>query len=199
MLQALELVQGANDFGMIVGIAESLECDERVQHRGENGGESVATLKTFEHPSLGFFQRAFAERAKAVLLDKLKQLIEPKKKVAPGESVRVGRWREIALVIAGWIKLVQIDVNFSSRFEVIDDGQRNEHRPRPIAHLVEVYVKPFADENDFARNRGHVVPGKEAQQREIQFRKGIQTRHAAEVLGHFARAEHSWIGHGHAR
>ena len=45
--------------------------------------------------------------------------------------------------------------------EMVDDGQRHEHRATPVAHVVEVYVKPFANENDFAGNGGDKFPGEQ--------------------------------------
>ena len=59
-------------------------------------------------------------------------------------------------------------------------------------------MEPFADEQHFARNRRHIFPRIQADEREIQFGKRVHARHAAEVQRHFARLQHARVRHGHA-
>ena len=113
-----QLVLGADDLRMIVRIAERLERDERIEHRRKNRGQPVGAFKAFEHPLLGLFQRAFAERMDAVFgkpFGELVQPVEPEEKIAPVKSFRVGREREVAFVDALGIKLVEVDAVLSGR------------------------------------------------------------------------------------
>jgi hypothetical protein len=55
-------------------------------------------------------------------------------------------------------------------------------------------VEPFAEEDDFARDGGDVIPGEQAEESEVEFGEGVQARYAAEAEGDFAGAEHAWIG-----
>ena len=81
---------------------------------------------------------------------------------------------------------------------MVDDGQRHDHGARPVAHVPEIHVEPFADEQHLARNRRDIFPRKKADEREIQFGKRVHARHAAEVQRHFARPQHPRVGHRHA-
>ena len=131
----------------------------------------------------------------------LVQPIQPQEEITQRNPVRVGRQRQIALVETLRVKLVEIDVVLERTrgLEVIDDRQRHEHGARPVAHVPEIHVKPFANEQHFARNRGHIFPREQTEQREIQLRECVHPRHAAEIHRHFARAQHPWIGDRHAR
>ena len=64
VLELLQLVLGAHDLRMIVGIAQRLQRDERIEHRRENRGQTVAALEAFQHPFLAFLQRPFAAHAR---------------------------------------------------------------------------------------------------------------------------------------
>src|SRR5438874_2476935 len=82
---------GADDLRVVVPVAESPKRDERVEHRRENGRQSIRTFEPLEHPLLGLFERAFAERMDAVLskpLGKFVDAVEPEEEVAPGDALR---------------------------------------------------------------------------------------------------------------
>ncbi len=201
VFEFLEFAFGADDFRMIVGIAERLECDERVEHRRENRGQSVRTFEAFEHPAFGVFERAFAKGVDVVLGEPFGEFVEaiqPEEKVAPGKIVRVGREGEVAFVVAFGIKFVQIHVHRARGLEMVDDGQWHEHGARPVAHLPEIYMKPFANEHHLARDGRDIFPRKEADQRQIQFGKGVHARHAAEGQRHFTGTQHAPVGDAHA-
>ena len=190
VFELFQFVRGADDLRMVVGIPERLERDERVEHRREDRRQAVRAFEAFEHPLLGLFERALAERMDFMLgkpLGEFVQAVEPEEKVAPRKRVRVGREREVAFMDAFGIKLVQIHVHRAGGFEMVDDGQRHEHGARPVAHVPEIHVEPFADEQHLAGNGRDVFPREQADQREIQLGKGVHARHAAEVQRHFAR------------
>ena len=42
-----------------------------------------------------------------------------------------------------------------------------------------------------------IFPRVEANQGQVQLGKGVHARRSAEVVSHFARLEHAWIGGGH--
>ena len=201
VLQFFQFVRGADDLRMVIRITERLEGDERIEHRRENRGQPVRAFKTFEHPLFGVFQRAFAEGMDFVFgepFGQFVQAIQPQEKIPPRNRLRVGREREVAFMDAFGIKLVQIHRHRTGGFEMVDDGQGHEHGARPVAHLPEIHVEPFADEDDLAGDGWDVFPGKQAEQREIQFGKRVHARHAAEVERHFARLEQARVGDGHA-
>ena len=81
---------------------------------------------------------------------------------------------------------------------MVDDGQRHKHRTRPVAHVPEVDVKPFADEQHLARDGRDVVPAHEAKQREVELGEGVHPRDTAEVAGHLAGLEHTRVRDGEA-
>ncbi len=201
VFELLQFVCGADHLRMVIGITQRLQRNERIEHRRKNRGESVAAFKAFQHPLLGLFERGPAERMDFMFGKPFRQLvqpIQPQEKIAERNLFRVGREREVAFVNAFGIKLVQIHVHRAGRLEMVDDGQRHEHGARPVAHVPEIDVKPFADEQHLARNRRDVFPREQADEREIKFGKRVHPRHAAEMQRHFARLEHPRIGHRHA-
>ncbi len=123
-----------------------------------------------------------------------------RKKLRTREPFRVGREREVAFVHAFGIQLVQVDpvLRRARRLEMVDDGQRHDHPARPVAHVPEIHVKPFADEQHLARNRRDIFPREQAEQRQIQLGKRVHARHAAEVQRHLARLQHARIRDRHA-
>jgi len=129
------------------------------------------------------------------------QTVEPEKEIAEGDAFRIGLESQVALMHAFGIKFIQIDtvIDFVRGLVVVDDGQRHEHRARPVAHLPEIDVKPFADQQHFARNRRDIFPREQAEEREIQLGKRVHARHAAEMQRHFARLQHARVGRRHAR
>ncbi len=114
VFELFQLMRGADDLRMIVGIAQRLQRDERIEHRRENRRQAVAALEAFEHPLLAFLQRRFAERMDAVLRKPFRQLVQPvqpQEKIAQRNLFRVGREREVAFVDAVGIKLVQVHLS----------------------------------------------------------------------------------------
>ena len=106
---------GANDLRMVIRIAKGLEGDERIEHRRKDGSQAIGAFEAFEHPLLGFLERAFAKRMNLILSEPFGEFVdavEPQEKVTPGESFRVGRDRQIALVDAFGEELVEVDVVF---------------------------------------------------------------------------------------
>ena len=67
---------------------------------------------------------------------------------------------------------------------------------RPVAHVPEVHVEPFPDEEDLGGHGGHVVPADEADEGQVELGKGVHPRHAAQGAGHFPGSEHPRIGRG---
>ncbi len=114
--------------------------------------------------------------------------------------MRIAGQGEIALVIAFGVQFFERDgcLERAGGFEMVDDRQRHEHRAAPGTHLPEIHVKPFADENDFRRNGGDVIPGEKPEQREVKLGKGVHPRHAAHAQRHGARAQHARVRHGNA-
>ena len=133
VFQLFQFPFGAEDFRVIVGIAQRFEGDERVEHGREDGGQAIGTLEAFEHPLFGFSKRPFAERAEAVVFDKLVEAIEPEEKIAPGQALGIRGQSEVTFVIALGIKLIEGHrwIQRPGGLEMIDDGQGDEHGPRP--------------------------------------------------------------------
>ena len=192
---------GPDHLRMVVGIAQGDERDERIEHRREDRGQAVAALEALEHPGLGPFEGPFTEGMQALPAHPLGEFVEPvqPQEDVPQREVEVARAEGlIQFPLAVGVELVEVDLHLPCRPEMVDDGQRDDHGPRPVAHLPEVDMEPFADEEHLARDGGHVVPGHQADEGQVELRKGVHPRHAAEGPGHFPGAEHAWIGGGDA-
>ena len=96
------------------------------------------------------------------------------------------------------IKLIERHRDRARGLVVVDDGERHDHPARPVAHVPEIHMEPFAEKQHLARNRRDVFPREQPDEREIQFGKRVHARHAAEVQRHLARTQHPRVGHGNA-
>ena len=202
MLQPFQFALLALENRMVALVTERLQRDNGIEHRWKNRRETVATRKAFEHPLLTALQRRLPKRMNAVFRKPFRQFvqpIQPEEKIAERDLFRVGRQCEVALVDAVRIKFVQRDVDRARRLEMVDDRQRHDHAARPVAHVPEIHMEPFADEQHFARNRRHIFPREQTDECEIQFGKSIHARHAAEMPRHLPRLQHPGIRHRHAR
>ena len=109
----LQLMRGADDLRMVVGITQRLERDERIEHRRENRGQAVGPFESFEHPVLGHFSRPVCGTdgccARANHSASLCRRSSHRKKLRTVNLFRVGREREVAFVDAFGIQLVEVD------------------------------------------------------------------------------------------
>src|SRR4051812_35253745 len=113
MLEPLQFAFGARDLRMIIWIAQRLERDQRIQHRRKNSRKPIAAFQPLDHPLLGLFQRAFPEGMNFVLREPFGKTVyppDPQKEIPQREPLGVEWQRQIALVIALWIELIQINV-----------------------------------------------------------------------------------------
>ena len=190
-----------DDLRVIVGITQRDECDECIEHRREDRRQAIAAFEPFQHPVFGTLEGPFAEGVEPISahpLSEFVQSVEPQKDV-PQRKVEIA-WTQgfLEFPLSVGEEFIEIHRQFPGGPEVVDDGQRNDHRPRPVAHLPEVDVEPLADEEHLARNGGHVVPSHQADEGQVELGKGVHPRHAAQGAGHFPSSEHPWIGRGDA-
>lgn len=122
--------------------------------------------------------------------------IEPEEEVAPGEAFGVWGEGEVAFVEAFRVEFVEGDggVEGAGRFEVINDGEGDEHGASPGAHFPEVHVEPFTDEDDFAGDGGDIIPGEKAEQGEVEFGESVHAGDTAHTEGDFPGFEHTGVG-----
>ena len=126
------------------------------------------------------------------------QSVEPQEDVPQRKVEIAGTQGFIEFPLAVGEELIEVHRQFPGRPEMVDDGQRNDHRPRPVAHFPEVDVEPLADEEHLARNGGHVAPLHQADEGQVELGEGVHPRHATEGSGHFPGAEHARISGGDA-
>ncbi len=198
VVEFVEVIVLALDFRVVVGVAEGFEGDDGVEDSREDGGEAIGAFEAFEHPVFRLFEGHFAEGSEAVVFDEFVEPIEPEEEVAPGEAFGVGWEGQVAFVEAFGVEFVEGNggVERAGRFEVIDNGEGDEHGAGPGAHFPEVHVEPFADEDDLAGDRGHVIPGEEAEECEVEFGERIHAGDAAHAEGDFPGFEHTGVGDG---
>ena len=146
---------------MTVRIAERLESEDRIQHRGKNRAESVAAFAdVFEQPRLADAQRAFAERLDLERAQALQQAVAAEEKIRPRESRLAPARAEVGLLGAGGVKLVQREFRrqVARGLEVVQDRERDEHRARPRAHLINVEEEPFWKQQHLRRDGRQMLP-----------------------------------------
>src|SRR5439155_18694491 len=132
MLELFQLPLRAQDLRMIIGITERLEGNQRIEHRRKDRCQAIGSLEPLQHPLLGFSQRAIAEWMDAIFSKPFGEFmdpVEPKKKIPPGKALRVARRRQIALMDAFRVQLIEVDALFKQarRFELNNNCQGYQH------------------------------------------------------------------------
>ena len=119
----------------------------------------------------GFGESEFAEGMEAIPcrpFGEFIQLVEPEKAVAQTE-IEVARAKGFfQLPFADREKFIEIDSEPARGPKMVDDSQRHEHGTGPIAHLPEIDVEPFSDEQDFAGDRRDMVPADQPDEGEVK-------------------------------
>jgi hypothetical protein len=133
VFEVFEFLFGAEDTGVMVGVAEGFESDEGIEHAWEDGAEAVGAFHAFEHPLFGFAEGPFAEGTEAIIFDEFMEAIEPEEEVAPGDALGVRRESEVTFVVTFGEEFVEGDgrAERACRFEVVDDGEGDEHGAGP--------------------------------------------------------------------
>src|SRR5215475_9414855 len=178
---------------MIFGITENAERDQTIQHRRINRGQPVTPLSdSFEHPTLGFLERAFARRTNAQRMQNMKDIVDAEEEISPRPKLFAARQPQVALLGTDRIKLVQLLIarQRPGWFEMVDDRERNQHRATPRRHFVDVERRPGREQNHLDRNRWQIFPRKLAEEREIKFAERVHPRNAAETQNALARFSH---------
>src|SRR5262245_4501270 len=87
----------------------------------------------------------------------LVQAVQPEETVANAKLEIARMERFVELPLSSGVQFVEVDAaaEGASGSEMINDRQWDEHGPRPIAHVPEIHVKPFADQQHFAGDCGH--------------------------------------------
>jgi hypothetical protein len=93
-------------------------------------------------------------------IEELENTIGAQKEISPGQPARIARQSKILVLGADRIQLVQLLFfgQLARRFEMIDDRERDQHRPAPGRHLVNVKKGPTREKNHFHRNCGQIFP-----------------------------------------
>ena len=178
---------------IVRGIAQRAQRDQTIQHRRKNSGETVtAFADALQHPTLRFLQCAFAHGTESKRMNQFQKIIDAQKQIAPGPETLAARQTEILVLSAERIELVQLfhARQFARRLEMIDDRERDQHRPAPGRHFVNVKRRPLRQQNHFHRNRRQILPGKLTEQREVKFAEGVHARNTAEAHDVGARLTH---------
>ena len=128
------------------------------------------------------------------------QLVQPEEAVAQAEIEVPGAECLVQLPLPGRVELIEIEAarQRARGAVVVDDRERHKHRARPVAHVPEIHVEPFTDEEDLARDGRHMIPAHQADEGEVELGEGVHSRDAAQRAGHGASLEHTRVGGGEA-
>src|SRR5207247_9078501 len=93
----------------------------------------AARADALQHPALCFFKGAPPQRANSKRAQELKNVVKPKKEIPPGPERFAAGQAQIALLGADGIEFVQLLFagQNASWLEMVNDGQRHEHRATP--------------------------------------------------------------------
>src|SRR5262249_20480574 len=119
-------------------------------------------------------------------------VIKTEKEISPGPEAFAARQAEIALFGAKRIELVQLLVTGqrTRRFEMVDDRERNQHRPAPGRHFVDVKRRPCGQQNHFHWNGRQIFPRELSEKREVKFAERVHAGNASETQDVLARFAH---------
>ena len=167
-----------------------------------SGNSPIAAFADpLQHPALCFFKGAPSQRANSKGAQEFKNVIEPKKEIAPGPKGLTAGQPQIALLGAERIEFVQLLFarQNSSRFEMVNNRQRYEHRAAPRRHFTNVKRRPAREQHHFHRDRRQIFPRKLTQQRKVKLAERVHLRNAAATNDIRARLLHKWRVHRTAR
>ncbi len=80
--------------------------------------------------------------------------------------------------------------NGTLRARGVHHGKRNQNRPRPRGHVVDIEVEPLGHQHGFRRNGRNAAPVVLPEHGEVEFGEGIALRHAALFENGVAGAAH---------
>src|SRR5204863_9976257 len=102
---------------------------------------------------------------------------EAEEEISPGPKFLAARQTQVGLLRADWIQFVKLFVarERPGRFEMIDDGERNQHRAAPGRHFVDVKWRPARQQNHFHWNGRQIFPWKLAEQREVKLAERVHS------------------------
>ena len=196
--EAREVPLGLDEERVIFRIAQRLEGDERVQHRGENRSEAVAALAhALGHPPLRAFQREAAPHFPREALEVLEHPVAGEEEVRPAQARAGPSAAQVGVLGADGVELVELlpGGERARGFVVIEDREREEHRAAPRGEFVDVEEEPAREEHHLDRDGGQELPRELAEQREVELRVGVHARDAAEPQDARAAFVHPWL-HG---
>ena len=71
-----EVLSGLSVDGVVFCVSEGAQCDQAIQHRGENGGETVASLtNALKYPAFRFSERPLPHRPEVEWMEKFQNII----------------------------------------------------------------------------------------------------------------------------
>ena len=194
--ELFEFIAGADDLGIVLGVAEAAQREDGVQHGGVDGAEAVGHLEAIEHPFLGPPECQRAQGTDVHSLEPMGHAVGHEENVAPGEELfAVYTQAQDGILAAADEKLVNalLGRDLLERLFGVNDGQRNQDAARPRRDLVDIEIKPVGEEDDLRRDGGHGVVVVLAERAEVHFGEGVAGDHAAMGEGPLARLHHARI------
>ena len=190
--QVVQMLVGRDHARVIVRVAEDAQDDDDVDHRREDRAQPLGTVEMLQQPFFRLAHRLGAQRLDRRLLVELEKPVGAEEKLPPA---RGNQLRRLAEPIGGIGVQVQLgDSLLGSDVALVakrrDDAQRQDHRPRPRRHVVEVEVKPFGQQHDFRRDArtGGEADLPEAGEEELG--EGVALLRAAELMDDPAGRDH---------
>src|SRR5438477_6480945 len=110
-------------------------------------------------------------------------MISPQEEGPPGKKTRIARQGKVLVLGPQRIEFVELlqSRQFAGRLKMVDDRERDQHRPTPRRHFVNVKWQPLREQNHLYWNGGQVVPRKLPKQRKIELAEGIHARNSTET------------------
>ena len=189
-------------WGWSSGYPSATSAIRELRIAGKMACQSSLTLEPFQHPR---FRPPGARLRKGACpgVQTTRRVCgggPARESIAEAEIKITGR-RDSFIPLAVGIQFVEMHSRCggAGRPEMVDDGQRNEHGARPVAHVPEIDVEPFSDQQHFtgeSLGRGSSRPARSGQ--------GTASRRcscgdATQRDGALAGLQHARIGDGQPR
>ncbi len=193
--QRLQRAPGRRHARVILRIAQQQQRLQRIDHRREDGAETVLPVQALEYPSFGPTRGAAAHGLRNQPIDVPHAVIQQPKRLRQPARATGGQMEVVPLLFGGRREqLANVNVARIPGDWLVgrQDEERHHHRARPVRHPVDVKREPARHQHDLDRDVRHPAPRNLTEQSERDPREYVGPRRSAALQNGGACPGHVW-------
>ena len=180
--EAVETGESLHDHRVVEPVAERVQRDDRPHPRRLDPAPRAVRLLPLDDPALGRAERTPPERRDRLVLVAVQPAVECRERSRDRLARRLDRHARSQLADA--------ERDADARLERRRDRERDERLPRPAAERVDRERRARGQEDLLRRERRHVLPRPQREQRQPHAGEDAGPFHSPEVADQLRRAAH---------